>query len=114
MRKEIDINIVFHYSILPEPPCFAHPDKSLRESKKASVLHLMKGSINSSIPGDVNVVIADGMFIIQTSVKDQTPTFAAFARSVLLRILKLTKHRVDLCFHVYESPSIKDIRILRR
>ena len=78
------------------------------------MLHLMKGSINSSIPGDVNVVIADGMFIIQTSVKDQTPTFAAFARSVLLRILKLTKHRVDLCFDVYESPSIKDIRILRR
>ena len=70
----------------------------------------MKGSINSSIPGDVNVVIADGMFIIQTSVKDQTPTFAAFARSVLLRILKLTKHRVDLCFDVYESPSIKVIK----
>ena len=70
----------------------------------------MKGIINSSVPGDVNVVIADGMFIIQTPVKDKTPTFAAFARSVLLKVLKLAKHRVDLCFHVYESPSIKDIK----
>ena len=70
----------------------------------------MKGRINSSVPGDVKVVIADGMFIIQTFVKDKTPTFAAFARSVLLKVLKLAKHRVDLCFHVYESPSIKDIK----
>ena len=36
----------------------------------------MKGSINSSIPGDVHTVIADGMFIIQTSLKGKTPTFA--------------------------------------
>ena len=56
------------------------------------------------------MVIADGMFIIQTFVKDKTPTIVAFARSVLLRALKLTKHRVDLCFDVYESPSIKDIK----
>ena len=76
--------------------------------KKVSVLRLIRESVNSSIPGDVNVVIADGMFIIQTSVKDKTPTFAAFAKSVLLRVLKLTKHRVYLCFNVYESPSVKD------
>ena len=91
LRKEIDLNTAFHYSILPKPPCFAHPDRSLRGSKKAPVLHLMKGSINSSIPGDVNVAIVHGMFIIQTSIKDKTPTFAAFARSVLLRVLKLSK-----------------------
>ena len=78
--------------------------------KKASVLRLIKESVNSSIPGDVNVDIADGTFIIQTSVKDKTPTFAEFAKSVSLRVLKLTKHRVYLCFDVYESPSVKDIK----
>ena len=110
-RKEIDLNTVFHCPILPEPPCFGHPDGSLRESKKEPVLHLIIGSINSSsIPGDTNAVIADAIFIIQTSVKDKTPTFAAFASSVLLRVLKLSKHRVDLCFDVYELSAIKDIK----
>ena len=77
---------MFHYPILPETPCFAHPDGPLRESEKPSVFHLLKGSINLPIPGDVNAVIADGMFIIQTSVKEKTTTFAAFARSALLKI----------------------------
>lgn len=93
---------------------FAHPDRSLWERKKASVLHLMEGSISSSIPGEVNVAIADGMFVIQNFVKDKTPTFTAFARSVLFRVLKLTKtpswfmfwfdSRFDLqpyCFHIF-------------
>ena len=39
----------------------------------------MKGSINSSILGHVNVLMADGMFITQASIKDKTPTFAVFA-----------------------------------
>ena len=37
----------------------------------------MKDSVNSSIPGNVNVVITYGMFIVLTSVKDKTPTLAA-------------------------------------
>ena len=68
----------YHVSLSDfQSPFFAHPDGSLRESKKESVLHLMKDSVNSSIPGNVNVVITDGMFIILTSVKDKTPTLAA-------------------------------------
>ena len=45
-----------------------------------------------------------------TNSKDKIPTFAAFARSVLFRVLKFTKHRDDLCFDVHESPSIKNIK----
>ena len=42
--------------------------------------------------------------------KDKTPTFTVFTRSVLLKVSKFTKHRVDLCLDVYESLSIKDIK----
>ena len=49
------------------------PFEHFGESKKSLVLHLMKGSINSSISSDVNVVIADDTFIIRTSVKCKTP-----------------------------------------
>ena len=47
---------MFHYPILPEPPCFPYLDGSRRESKIASALHLMKGNINSSIASDDNAV----------------------------------------------------------
>ena len=60
----------------------------------------MKGSINSLIPGHFKMVSADGMFITQTSVKDKTPTFAAFARSILLRVLKLTKYVLACMNHL--------------
>ena len=40
----------------------------------------------------------------------QNFNFTGFARSVLLMLLKLTKHRVYLCFDMYESLSIKDIK----
>ena len=88
-RKEIDLNAVFYNPILPKPPCFAHPDGPLRIRKKASVLHLMKRGINSHIPGDVNVVIADGVSVIQTSVKDKTQTSAVVdTNQEEMRILK--------------------------
>ena len=117
MRKEIDLSTVFLYPILPEPRCFVHPNGSLGERKKASLLHLMKGSINSSISGHFKLVIPDGMFITQTSVKDKTPTFTAFARSVFKGF-----ETYKICFGLYESPSIKYIlnanqnkmRILKR
>ena len=50
------------------------PFEHFGESKKSLVLHLRKGSINSSISGDVNVVIVDDTFIIQTSLKCKTST----------------------------------------
>ena len=92
ITKEIDLNIVFQYLILPEPPCFVHPDSSLRESKKAAVFHLMKEKIESTAPSTVDMVIADGMFIIQSCVKDRISTFSEFARTILIRILKLSKY----------------------
>lgn len=62
----------------------------------------MKGIINSSIADDPNAFIADRMFIIQISVKDEIPTFVG--------VLELIKHWVVLCFDLYKSPSVKDIK----
>ena len=50
------------------------------------------------------------MFLIQTSANDKTPIFTVFTRSVLLKVSKFPKHRVDLCLDLYESHSIKDIK----
>ena len=36
--------------------------------------------------------------------------FALFVRTMLIKVLILTKHQTDLCFDMYESPSIKDTK----
>ena len=33
-----------------------------------------------------------------------------FYKKIKKKLLKKNKHRADLCFHVYESPSIKDTK----
>ena len=39
IRSLVDLNIVFQYPLHPEPPCFTHPDGSLRESIKSTAFH---------------------------------------------------------------------------
>ena len=101
LRSLLDLNIVFQYPLLPEPPCFTHPDGSLRESKKSTVFHFLKNKVT---------FIADGLFIVRSSNNLKNATFSSFARSILTKLLKCTKYRLDLCFDVYESPSIKDVK----
>ena len=101
VRKNIDFNIVFQYPLLPEPPCFVHSDESLCESKKSSVIHFLKDLIDHSSLSNVNTVIADGMFVVRSSLKEKSSTFAAFVRHILIKLLKLTNYRLDLCFDIY-------------
>ena len=69
IRKNIDLNIVFQYPVLPELPCFVHPDELLRESKKSLLIHCLKEKIDFSSLSNVNIVIAYGMFVVRSSLK---------------------------------------------
>ena len=66
------------------------------------------------IPGkhleNVNTVIGYGMFLVISSLKEKSSTFASFCRHILIKLLKLTNYRLDLCFDICKSPSIKDIQ----
>ena len=94
---------------MPEPPSLVYSDESLRENKK-SVIHFLKGKIDYSNPSNVSSAIADGMFVLGSSLKGKSSTFASFARHILIKLLKLTNYRLDLCFDIYKSLSIKDIK----
>ena len=64
--------------------------------------------MNTEAPQNSNTVNADGMFLIQS-----TPcclNYSIFVQKIVSSVLKLTQHRADLCFDVYESPSIKDTK----
>ena len=50
------------------------------------------------------------MFMVQNTTNQHCQTFAAFARTMLMKALKLTDYRADMRFDVYESPSIKHIK----
>ena len=96
----VNLNIVCQYPLLPEPPCFTHPDGSLRESKKSTVFHFLKHKVRTKSPSDIHTFIADGMFIMRSSNNLNYTTFSLFARSILTKLLKCTKYRLDFCVDV--------------
>ena len=104
------MNIVFQYLLLLEQPFFVYSDKSLRESKKSSVIHFLKEKIYYSSPSNVNTVIADEIFVARSSLKEKTSAFASFVTYIAIKLLKLINHCLDLWLDINESPSIRDIK----
>ena len=109
VKREIDMNKVFQFPLLPEPPCFAHPDGSLRDSPKSKVYHMLRNSIQSVSPPTINTAVADGIFLLKSHIT-HSPTYKVVARKILSTVLNLTTYIADLCFDIYESPSIKDVK----
>ena len=64
--------------------------------------------VNTEAPQNSNTVIADGMFLIQST--PRCLNYSIFVQKIVLSVLKLTQHRADLCFDVYKSPSVKDTK----
>ena len=93
---------------MPEPPCFTHPDGALRDNPKSNVYKILKGMVNTEAPQNSNTVISDWMFLIQST--SHCLKYSIFLQKIFLFVLKLTRHRADLYFDVYESPSIKDTK----
>ena len=99
---------MFQYRLVPEPPSLTHPDDALRDNPKSNVYKVLKGMVNTEGPQNSNTVIADGMFLIQST--PRCLNYSIFVQKLVSSFLKLTQHRADLCFDVYESPSIKDTK----
>ena len=105
---------VFEYQILPEPPCFTHPDGSIRQNNKANVSQLLKNELTLfPKPSDIITAVINGMFLVNTDF-NSSPTLSGIAKYIFRRALKLTNYRADLCFDVYESPGIKDVKHTER
>ena len=74
VRKNIDLNIIFQYLLLPQPPCFVHPHGSMRENKKLSVIHFLNEKIDYKSLSNVNTIIAGRMFVVRSSLKEKSST----------------------------------------
>ena len=61
-------------------------------------------------PDTIKTAIAGRMFILNLSTQNLPKTYSALARRILVKVLNLTNIRADLCFGIYECPSIKDVK----
>ena len=64
--------------------------------------------VNTEAPENSNTVIGDETFLIQSS--SRCLNYSISVQKIVSSVLKLTQHRFDLCFDVYESPSIKEAK----
>ena len=101
---------MFSFPILPEPACFAYSDGTSRQNDKLTIFHNLTNDFQSIPPDTIETAIANGMFILNLSTQNLPKTYSALARRILVKVLNLTNIRADLCFDIYESPSIKDVK----
>ena len=107
-EDQIDLRIALSYPLLPIPPCMTHADGSMRTTNKATVMEDFTGKkVQSSPPDGIDNA---GMFIIRSLSKRLPRTLRELAQYVLIKVMKLARHRVDLVFDTYKSPSIKDAK----
>ena len=109
--NSVDLENVFSCLILPEPACFTYPlDAIVRQNDKSIVFDHLTKDFQSNTPDTIKTAIADGMFILNLSTQNLLKTYSALARRTLVKALNLTNIGADLCFDIYESPSIKDVK----
>ena len=82
--------MVFQYPLVPDPPCFTHPDGALQDNPKSNIYKVLKGVVNTEAPQNSNTVIADGMFLIQST--PRCLNYSIFVPKIVSSVLKLTQH----------------------
>ena len=80
----------------------------MRKTDKSTVMHIIERKVTSLPPNQIENAIVDGMFILCMLPNRLAPTLQGLVEYVSVKIMKLTRHRIDLCFDTYMSPSIKD------
>ena len=108
--NSIELESVFSFPILPEPACFTYPNGTIRQNDKSTVFHHLTKDFQSNSPDTIETAIADVMFILNLSTQNLLKTYSALAKRILVKVLNITNIRADLCFDIYESPSIKDVK----
>ena len=89
--------MVYQCPIVSEPHCFTYPNGALRDNLKSNVCKILKQIVNTEAPQNSNTVNADGMFLVQSTLR--CLDYSIFVQKVVLSVLS------NLCFDVYESLS---------
>ena len=101
-KTQIDLGVALSYPLTP------HPDGSMRKTDKSTMMHIIERKVTSLPSNQIENAVVDGMFILRTLPNRLAPTLRGLVEYVLVKIMRLARHRIDLCFDTYTSPSIKD------
>ena len=102
IKKNLSAENVLQFPLVPKPSEFAHHDGSIRTSVKSVVTDLL--SIETLGPKKVDTMIVDGMFLLRSVTQPLRHNLRGLVRHILMKVLKMSKSRVDLVFDTYNSP----------
>ena len=68
-QQKINVSTVCQYPNVTEPHCFTYPNGALRDNQKSNACKIWKGMVNTEGPQSSNTVNADGMFLIQSTLR---------------------------------------------
>ena len=106
MTNGINLEKIFEYPTLPEPPCFTHP----LGTAQATIHHYLTKNQNFQSPDNVETAVYRRNVLLKSSLSKLPGKLSAIAKLILQKALSLTKHEADICFDVYTSPSAKDVK----
>ena len=107
IQKNISAESVLEYPLVPVPSELAHPDGSIRTTAKSAVVDIFE--VDTAGPSAVDTVVVDGMFLLRNLTQPLPHNLRGLNRHILIKVMKMTSRRADLCFDTYKSPCIKDI-----
>ena len=108
-RCQISLSTIFSYPLVPQPSSMAHPDGSIRTTKKSVVMEYLEREIETVNPTLRDTAIIDGMFLLRSLEKQLPYNLRGLVRVILMKTMKMSRQRSDLVFDTYNSPSLKDI-----
>ena len=106
-EKGFSEEVIMSYPLTHAPAEFVHPDRTIRSTPKSSVKALFD-CVDGS-PNYVDNVIVDGMFHLRHLTVPLPHTLRGLVRHIMIKVMNMSKNRVDLVFDTYNSPCMKDI-----
>ena len=63
-QMSVSLSTIFSYPLVPQPSSMAHPDGSIRTTKKSVVMEYLEREIETVNPPLRDTAIIDGMFLL--------------------------------------------------
>ena len=97
------------YILTPVPYSMAKDDDTMMDTDEAKVIPLLEKEYQIVAPSQVDTAVIGGMFLVRLISLIFMKYYSDFTRMLLEKAVKMATVRVDIVFHIYKSPSLKDM-----
>ena len=107
LEKQIDIEKILTYPLMPVPLSMCHFDGSICKTDKSALMKLLERKVESEPVQVTDVMIYDGFFMLHL-MKDVPSNLGNISKKMLQTICTNTAKTMVIAFDRYIFPSIKD------